>query len=149
MTKLDNKGKGNIVDRDDWETPQWLFNKLNDQYYFMFDCCASEENRKCLGWHEDFLKVGNEEADLNDDEIAWINPPFSKAPEMIRHFFEVVDKGVGIYRMDNMETKIWQHILAKADWIFIFNNRINSLALHHCNKGSTSFIFHFWVYVVY
>ena len=127
MTKLDNKGKGNVSNRDDWQTPQWLFNKLNEQYRFTFDCCASKENRKHLWYSNDFLNIINEigQAQYISDHTVWMNPPFSKAPEMIRHFFEIVDHGVSIYRMDNMETKIWQHILAKSDWIHIFDKRIN------------------------
>jgi len=26
-----NDGSGNVEERDDWQTPQWLFNKLNKQ----------------------------------------------------------------------------------------------------------------------
>ena len=120
MTKLDNKGKGNVSDRDDWQTPQALWKQLDKQYDFLFDCCAGQENSKTFEYCDDFLSIKDV-----DIQRAWINPPFSKAPEMIRHFFEIIDHGVGIYRMDNMETKIWQHILAKSDWIFIFDKRIN------------------------
>ena len=121
MTKLTNKGKGNVSDRDDWQTPQWLFDKLNSYYNFTFDCCSNGNNSKCTSWTSNFLMY----VTAGIKHIHWINPPFSKAPDMIRHFFKVVQRGVGIYRMDNMETKIWQHILTKSDWIFIFNKRIN------------------------
>ena len=33
--------------KDDWETPQDFFNKLNEKYYFSFDLAASPENTKC------------------------------------------------------------------------------------------------------
>ena len=40
-------------------------------------------------------------------------------------FFSVVNKGVAIYRCDNMETKVWQEIILKnATWIFIPKGRI-------------------------
>ena len=32
---------------DDWETPQWFFDKLNDEFCFNLDPCASDENHKC------------------------------------------------------------------------------------------------------
>ena len=55
-----------------------------------------------------------------------MNPPFSKAKEMFEHFFKVCEKGVAIYRCDNMETKVWQEIiLPNATWIFIPKGRIN------------------------
>lgn len=113
-----NNGTGNNESRDDWETPQWLFDILNKQYNFETDCCASEHNFKCDEYFDKFEKA------VIVNYIAWINPPFSKAKEMIEHFFKVVIKGVGIYRCDNMETEIWSLIFKKADWIFIFNKRI-------------------------
>ena len=54
-----------------------------------------------------------------------MNPPFSKAKEMFEHFFKIINKGVCIYRCDNMETKVWNEIiLKKASWIFIPKGRI-------------------------
>lgn len=120
-----NNGKGNNFERDIWETPQWLFEKLNNQYEFKFDCCADEKNKKCDGWHDDFEKVGTEESGLMDDEMCWMNPPFSNAENMFKHFFDVVPCGVAIYRCDNFESKIWQEIIFKnCSWIFIPNKRV-------------------------
>jgi len=39
-----NNRSGNIPERDEWETPQELFNKLDKQYKFYFDCCAAKFN---------------------------------------------------------------------------------------------------------
>jgi len=114
-----NNGKGNIEARDDWHTPQWLFDKLDSQYTFTFDCCASEENKKTDLFENDFLKV------KRVGEMSWMNPPFTKAKEMFEHFFKVVNRGIAIYRCDNIETKIWMEIMKKADWIYVFDGRIN------------------------
>lgn len=32
--------------KSDWETPQWLFDKLNERYHFTLDAAASEKNHK-------------------------------------------------------------------------------------------------------
>ena len=118
-----NNGSGNIASRDTWQTPQRLWNKLDEEYRFNMDCCASIENKKTLAFYSDF-KVHDRSELLN--RICWMNPPFSKAYEMFKHFFKVVDQGVAIYRCDNMETKIWQDIILKhADWIFIPKGRIS------------------------
>lgn len=115
-----NNGTGNIESRDEWETPQWLFDILHKQFDFKYDCCASKENTKTEEFSEiDFQDIGLVRS------TAWMNPPFSKALEMFRHFFKVVKKGVAIYRCDNMETKVWQQIiLPNASWVFIPNKRI-------------------------
>ena len=116
-----NDGSGNIIERDDWETPRDLFKLLDNQYWIGFDCCATEKNRRCVVFSNDFLKQ-NDMGSL----VCWMNPPFSKAKEMFEHFFKVINKGDAIYRCDNMETKIWQEVILKnADWIFIPKGRIS------------------------
>lgn len=120
-----NNGKGNIPERDEWETKQELFDKLNKQYGFIFDCCATEKNTKCPWWSEDFIDT---KKNLNaiQPRCSWMNPPFSKANIMFKHFFEVIDKGVAIYRCDNIETALWQKvILPNCSWIFIPDKRVS------------------------
>jgi len=117
-----NNGSGNIESRDEWETPQWLFEILHKQYNFDFDCCASAKNKKTFIGTFDFENFNPQQLKLN---MCWMNPPFSKALEMFKHFFKVVKKGVAIYRCDNFETKIWQEVIfPNASWVFIPNKRI-------------------------
>lgn len=115
-----NDGRGNNPLRDGWQTPKGLFDDINKQYSFLFDCCASEKDKKCLEFSDNFeeiIEVGN---------IAWMNPPFSKAWKMFEHFFKVVKKGVAIYRCDNFETGIWQRVIfLNCDWVFIPDKRIS------------------------
>jgi len=114
-----NNGTGNVPKRDMWETPQWLYDILNEQYDFKFDCCANSENSKAPKFSDRFLGLFG----IND--MSWMNPPFSKAISMFIHFFENVSKGVAIYRCDNFETVLWQReIFPNASWIFIPNKRI-------------------------
>ena len=115
-----NKGSGNTIERDLWQTPKELFNTLDYQYKFGTDCCALKHNTKCNKYFIDFEK------EVIVNYVAWMNPPFSKARKMFEHFFKVVLKGVCIFRCDNMETKLWQNIILKnATWILIPNKRIN------------------------
>jgi len=107
MKNKGNDGTGNISERDLWETSQDLFDLLDDQYHFEIDCCASERNTKCERYFDDFEK----EKSVNG--VAWMNPPFTKAKRMFTHFFKLVEKGVAIYRCDNIETKVWQDIILR------------------------------------
>jgi len=119
MDRITN-GEGNNSLRDNWVTPDTIFNKLNNQYSFNFDCCASFKNKKCESFSSDFETVSVIE------KTAWMNPPFSKARTMFEHFFKVVNAGVAIYRCDNMETELWQDtILPNVSWVFVFKGRIN------------------------
>ena len=118
-----NNGTGNNESRDLWQTKQELFDMLDSQYNFTFDCCASKENKKCSKFSDDFLSINS---DSLKEEVCWMNPPFSKALEMFKHFFKVVEKGVAIYRCDNFETKIWQEVIfPNASWIFIPKGRVS------------------------
>lgn len=109
-------------DRDTWQTPQDLWDELNKQYSFNFDCCADNGNQKTTTWTNDF----ESNTIIPSESMCWMNPPFSKAYQMFKHFFKVVKEGVAIYRCDNMETKVWQDVIFKnATWIAIPKGRIN------------------------
>lgn len=116
-----NNGKGNNPLRDGWQTPKQLFDDLNKQYNFSFDCCSNGKDNKCNCWSSNFEMYAEAR-----DHIYWMNPPFSIAWKMFEHFFKVVKKGVAIYRCDNFETGLWQRVIfPNVDWIFIPNKRIS------------------------
>ncbi|KKM13571.1 hypothetical protein LCGC14_1714940 [marine sediment metagenome] len=130
-----NDGTGNIPERDLWQTRKELFDKLNKQYGFTFDCCANSNNTKCTQWSGKFELWG--ENNLKN-HICWMNPPFSKAREMFEHFSKVVNKGVCIYRCDNLETKLWQEIILKnASWIFVPKGRVSYKSFQYKRKEGT------------
>ena len=61
--------------RDDWATPQWLFDKLNDEFHFDLDPCANEQNHKCENY---FTK---EQDGLTKKGGGWrvfCNPPYGR-----------------------------------------------------------------------
>lgn len=117
-----NNGTGNHSGRDAWQTDPALWNQLDAQYGFTFDCCAQAHNTKTEHFSSDFLKLI---ADDFDDEMAWMNPPFSQAKLMFEHFVKVVNKGVAIYRCDNLETHVWQQlILPNCKWVFVPSGRV-------------------------
>jgi hypothetical protein len=113
--------KENINNRDEWQTPNDLFNHLNIQYNFFIDCCANNINTKCNKYFNKFENIDF----IHDNITCWMNPPFSKSQLMFNHFFKIVSKGVAIYRCDNLETKVWQNIIIpNCSWILIPNKRI-------------------------
>uniref|UniRef100_A0A6M3KR33 Putative methyltransferase n=2 Tax=viral metagenome TaxID=1070528 RepID=A0A6M3KR33_9ZZZZ len=114
-----NDGRGDNQDRDLWQTEQGFWDLLNAQYAFRFDCCASEQNKKTQQFSGNFESV-------HSVNMGWMNPPFSKAMAMFKHFFNVVKSGVAIYRFDNPETKIWQEVIfPNASWVFIPSGRVS------------------------
>jgi phage N-6-adenine-methyltransferase len=59
--------------RDDWETPQDLFDELNEEFHFTLDVAASPENAKC-----DRYFTAYQDGLVQDwgTEICWANPPY-------------------------------------------------------------------------
>jgi hypothetical protein len=107
------KGKGNDGKGDNTERDLW--NNLNKQYNFTFDCCANKDNTKCYQFSDDFKEIKKENLEMG---VCWMNPPFSISKEMFIHFFNVVNKGVAIYRCDNMETQVWQDMRIFEAFVF-------------------------------
>ena len=61
--------------RDDWETPQALFDELDATYHFTLDAFSTHQNAKC----ERHYTI--EEDGLAQDwsgETVWVNPPYGK-----------------------------------------------------------------------
>ena len=61
---------------EEWPTPQWLFDELNEEFDFDLDLCATASNRKCLYWYDkeqDGLKQ-----DLRGWRV-WCNPPYGRS----------------------------------------------------------------------
>ena len=58
----------------EWETPQELFYRLNAQYHFETDVCATAENAKCGKFYT------KEQDGLKQDwrGVCWMNPPYGK-----------------------------------------------------------------------
>jgi site-specific DNA-methyltransferase (adenine-specific) len=60
--------------RTDWETPFDLFNKLNEEFHFTLDVCATENNKKC----ENYFSPEQNGLIQNWSGVCWMNPPYGK-----------------------------------------------------------------------
>jgi phage N-6-adenine-methyltransferase len=61
--------------RNDWETPQELFDELDREFAFTLDVCANHQNRKCQFY------INEEEDGLREDwadNVCWMNPPYGR-----------------------------------------------------------------------
>ena len=61
--------------RDDWETPQKLFDQLNNIFHFTLDPCTNGFNSKCDYY---FTEEANGLTKNWDGHFAFVNPPYSK-----------------------------------------------------------------------
>lgn len=116
--------------KNDWETPQWLFDDLNEEFHFMLDPCAYHETAKCNKYY-----TKKEDGLIQNwgKEIVFCNPPYSniEQTQWIKKGYEHSKKG-GIAVMlipSRTDTKRFHDcILGKAEI------RLSP------NKGSFSFL---------
>ena len=59
---------------DMWETPQDFFDKLNREFNFTLDVCATPENAKC----ENFYSPEQDGLSLLWKGRVWCNPPYGR-----------------------------------------------------------------------
>lgn len=59
----------------DWETPQDFFNKLDLEFHFTLDPCASDFNHKCAKY---YTKIDNGLTQCWENETVFCNPPYGK-----------------------------------------------------------------------
>ena len=60
---------------DLWGTPQYFFEKLNDEFNFTLDPCATPENAKC----EKFYTKDDDGLSRSwDGERVFMNPPYGR-----------------------------------------------------------------------
>lgn len=70
---------------DEWATPKQLFDKLNAEFHFNTDVCATAENAKCSRYYT------KEQDGLKQEwrGVCWMNPPYGREIEKwIRKAYE-------------------------------------------------------------
>lgn len=59
---------------DLWATPQWFFDKLNEEFCFDTDVCAAPENAKC----KHFYTKQDDGLSREWTGVLWMNPPYGR-----------------------------------------------------------------------
>ena len=107
--------------KDDWETPQDLFNKLDREFHFTLDACATPENTKCARF---FDKAADGLKQFWGADTVWCNPPYGrKIGEWVEKAFNthwVNDNKIVMLLPARTDTK-WFHkyIYKKAEIRFL------------------------------
>lgn len=60
---------------DEWATPQDFFDKLDEEFNFTHDVCASKENKKRWMYYD--KQMDGLSKDWNDKR-CWMNPPYGR-----------------------------------------------------------------------
>ena len=109
---------------DQWETPQDLFDKLNDEFDFTTDVCALPENAKCSYFFtpkEDGLKMAWAGR-------CWMNPPYGREiGKWVQRAYKEVQRGVPIVVCllpARTDTKWWHEYVMNSAEIRLIKGRL-------------------------
>lgn len=93
MAKLDalmTSARNGDESKDEWRTPLWLFNLLNQEFSFDLDPCATQENRLCP-YH--FTKKEDGLKEQWTGATAFVNPPYSQMREWVKKSYTEAYEG--------------------------------------------------------
>ena len=113
-------------DSGEWETPQELFNELNEIFGFTLDVCATEGNAKIPGSfispEQDAFKVPW------NSPVCWNNPPYGRSIgkwiTRSREQSEKQENTVVVLIPARVETKWFQEIFSYASLICFVRGRL-------------------------
>lgn len=122
---------------DEWETPPWLFRKLNEEFHFDLDAAASESNRKC----EKFLSIDRDGlirtwtvGGTIGHTHVFLNPPHSLLDEFMRKAFHESKVTMSHPRSlvvclipVKADTRWWHEVVQFADEVRFIRGRIKFL----------------------
>jgi len=122
---------------DEWETPQWLFDLLDQEFHFQIDAACSISNILCLcGFTKDVDALQSEwvSYDYDDDDVVipngiyriFLNPPYSKIGPFMKKAYEESLKGATVVCLIpcRTDTRYWHDYVMKAHEIRLIQGRL-------------------------
>jgi site-specific DNA-methyltransferase (adenine-specific) len=108
---------------DEWETPLWLFNLLDQEFHFTVDIAATIDNKRTHAFYDDFL---SDMHFLLWTDIAFCNPPYSKIAAFMKKAYEQSQKGAVVVCLIpcRTDTSYWHDYVMKAQEIRFIKRRL-------------------------
>lgn len=103
---------------DNWATPQAVFDKLNEEFGFTLDVCASDENHKC----DRYYTVKDDALKQDWTGVFWMNPPYGDIiGDFIKKAYESAKAGaIGVCLVPaRTDTKWWQYCWKATEIRFV------------------------------
>jgi len=127
-------------EKNDWETPQWLFDELDKEFEFELDVCASRENQKIAFYfteRQDSLNI-DWKSELDQSIIktynCWMNPPYGrKIGKWIKKANEEAKKGCIVVALlpARTDTKWFHEYIYKKHEIRFLKGRLKFVGAEH------------------
>lgn len=124
---------------DTWETPDYFFNLLNQEFHFTLDAAASKKNAKCDKF---FDKKSNGLIQNWEGETVFVNPPFGYIEEWVLKCYEEGKKEkttVVLIIPSRTDTAYWHDFIMEASEIRFCKGRVNFWRNGHPTKNGSTF----------
>jgi phage N-6-adenine-methyltransferase len=94
----------------EYETPDEIFNPLNEEFGFTLDVCADKDNAKC----ELFYSKEQDSLSRKWQGVCWMNPPFGREmKKWVKKAYESWKEGATVVCLLPSRTNtLWWH-----DWV--------------------------------
>ena len=123
-----NKTDTPSAEKDLWQTPKELFDKLNDEFDFQLDCCANAKNTFHRNYFsEGFSFLDNESNHFGEIKAAFINPPYSKTESFLgRTARQAVEHNITFVAVvnANTDTKWFSDAVKSANEVRLLTGRV-------------------------
>ncbi|MDQ7226961.1 DNA N-6-adenine-methyltransferase [Staphylococcus haemolyticus] len=110
---------------NEWTTPQYLFDELNEEFNFTLDPCATDENAKCSKYFT--IEDDGLSKDWSND-VVFMNPPYGREiKKWIKKAYEESLNGATVVCLISArtDTTYWHDfIFDKADDIKFLKGRL-------------------------
>ena len=103
---------------DMWSTPQDFFDKLDREFRFRTDVCATRENAKC----GQFFSPESDGLTCNWTGVCWMNPPYGRnIKHWVKKAYESSLKGATVVCLlpSRTDTAWWHDYVMKGEIRFI------------------------------
>ena len=105
---------------DMWETPQDLSDKLNKEFNFVLDVCATHENAKCSIYFTP--EINGLKKSWKTKGAVWMNPPYGrKIKEWVKKAYLESQNGATVVCLlpARTDTSWWHDYVMKGEIRFI------------------------------
>jgi phage N-6-adenine-methyltransferase len=107
---------------NEWGTPKKLFDRLDKEFNFTLDSCASSWNYKV----DNYYTIEDDALSKEWKGIVWCNPPYSNVGDSVKKAYEESLKGAIVVMLifSKTDTRYWHDFVMKADEIRFIKGRV-------------------------
>ncbi len=109
---------------NEWQTPRWLFDRLNAEFQFDLDCAATTANALCVKHYTAEMDALKQDWSKDSQSAGWLNPPYGRligkfVPYAYEQTLRAPELTVVMLIPARVDTKWWHSSCAHGEVRFI------------------------------